>query len=689
MKRTIYTDGLKSIPLDSLATWADFANLQLGNLPATQTDIQAAVAFLYRCVDVRAASLSALPWAIYRGETEVVTDDVDAMPAGFEHLADLNTLLYRTEVALVTGAQAYWLKVRNRVRILDLRWLEPATMEPIWTPQGIGAFKREVNGAITQLPAGDVIYIWLKGTAETTPRPAPAFAAMSAANVLYSMDAFSKAFFDRGAIKGTILQVEGNPPPAEKERVKAWWKRLFGGGIGTAFETEVVSGQLTPIVIGDGVGDLGNSPLTVEKREDIATALGVPHSLVLSNASNYATSEADRLNFYDMTILPQARLIQRQVNEQLFEPLGLRFEFRPEMLPVYQKDENERAASFAAYVGAGVKPSIVAQILGIDLPEGITFDDLDPEPQPMELVAEAQDAQGAQEREEEEARFKRWAAKRKAPDVSAFKSAILSDADKEALLGTGAAPFEWPDGSLTRDAWKALLLQLDPDDDEAERRIRDALDLRSERAIAAAFEQWVDQMLREGMTVEQVQAAVAGLQMPQKARDALQRALIDGVDLGVNVAIDQLGSIGFDFTLASAQARAAATAYGYELIRNIEDTTRRAVGEAVARWVENGEPLSSLVRDLTAAPGAPFNRRRAKLIAQTETTRVYSMGAEASYQESGVVKQVEWRTARDERVCPVCGGNHGKRFPLGSSTKPPAHPGCRCWLAPVIEDDDE
>src|SRR5690606_37859685 len=38
----------------------------------------------------------------------------------------------------------------------------------------------------------------------------------------------------------------------------------------------------------------------------------------------------------------------------------------------------------------------------------------------------------------------------------------------------------------------------------------------------------------------------------------------------------------------------------------------------------------------------------------------------------------EYRTAQDERVCPVCGPLHGARYIEGVGPQPPLHPGCRC-----------
>ena len=110
----------------------------------------------------------------------------------------------------------------------------------------------------------------------------------------------------------------------------------------------------------------------------------------------------------------------------------------------------------------------------------------------------------------------------------------------------------------------------------------------------------------------------------------------------------------------------------------------------MGRWIDNGEPLSSLVGDLRQMG---FSRRRARLIAQTETTTAYNQANVESYRASGVVAQEEWRTVRDERVCKICGPLHGKRVPLGGlfdgRYRPGtgSHPGCRCWTVPIVGDD--
>jgi hypothetical protein len=117
-------------------------------------------------------------------------------------------------------------------------------------------------------------------------------------------------------------------------------------------------------------------------------AAGMPLSLLLSNSANYATAKTEYAVWFRDSVIPWAWFIQGQLNEQLFKPLGLRFEFRPEMSDKGQEEEKERAGAYRAYVAAGMKPSIAAQVVGIDLPPEIKYADLDdvfvlPQAQPV------------------------------------------------------------------------------------------------------------------------------------------------------------------------------------------------------------------------------------------------------------------------------------------------------------------
>jgi hypothetical protein len=382
-------------------------------------------------------------------------------------------------------------------------------------------------------------------------------------------------------------------------------------------------------------------------------------------------------------------------------------------------------------------------LLGITLPEGWEYTDLDEEPQAQTITVVPQeqrqiddtrmddapedDARADERKAAEIETFKRWLKRNpnRAGKLDAFKSDVLSDDDKATIAaefkaqGDGDAedtPFfvTLPDGDITPDWWRATkaTLQLSADDPEAEQAARMAIERRAAREMSQSLEEWLTTAL-DGLTEAEVQTLAYRLRNNQAAfRDVLQRALVQSADLGVSVAVDQFETVGygFDYTLANAGARDWARRYTDDLLSKLNTTNDRIVGEAVARWVDNGEPLQALIDDL--APS--FGKRRAELIASTETTRAYAEANRIAFEESGVIETIEWRTANDEKTCPICaplGGidaeNVGTEQPkLGSGGNvttsvrnpqfrhpngmvyglPPAHPRCRCWVVAVVEE---
>lgn len=122
---------------------------------------------------------------------------------------------------------------------------------------------------------------------------------------------------------------------------------------------------------------------------------------------------------------------------------------------------------------------------------------------------------------------------------------------------------------------------------------------------------------------------------------------------------------------------------------SIAESTRDMLAPIVAGALAAGwsaERISGEVRDAHA-----FSASRADLIATTEIGMAASIGATLAYNASGIVTGRRWVTKHDDRVEIHCRDNEaagvvelGKPFPSGHAS-PPAHPRCRCRIAPVIE----
>lgn len=139
-------------------------------------------------------------------------------------------------------------------------------------------------------------------------------------------------------------------------------------------------------------------------------------------------------------------------------------------------------------------------------------------------------------------------------------------------------------------------------------------------------------------------------------------------------------------TVFNQAAIKAAREYRYNQIKDITDTTRKQVQEAMVDWIKSGQSLDALESTMAGI----FGTARAARIAATEVTRAFSMGNQAAWESTGLVTQVEWMTAQDERVCPICSEREGERFGVEDTEAfPPnsSHPGCRCWAQPILDMD--
>lgn len=438
-------NGYKSVRLEDLPEEAWRIVVGDGGKDSA-AKLYGAVAWLYRCVDIRAGAVANMPWEIKRGETVFMTNE-DGAPEQFGWLDDLTGLLYRTEAAIALTGRAYWFRERNLMRTLNVRWMRPDSVKPVLhSADGLTGFTRAVDGRDKAYQVDDFVYFWLPdpfvelGPAEHYPGKA----ALNAAGVLASMDLFLSGYFDRGMIKATLLKYTQPISADEGKRVKEWWQRVVTG-LKNAFATEVVRGDFDTLVIGEGIHDLQNTALTAEQRESICTALGVPQSKVTANAANYATKQGDDLSFIQDTIALECRWIAAVINRQLLGPMGLRLEFKPDELSVMQEDEEKRAAAAKLYHDMGFPNETIVAMLGIDVPDGLPIDKpvSDTPPQLLPFTGQqpqpAGNAPESNERLQETARFVRWARKRANPDPEQFESMVLSHADKVALLEAAVA----------------------------------------------------------------------------------------------------------------------------------------------------------------------------------------------------------------------------------------------------------
>ena len=340
------------------------------------------IPWLHRGIEMCAAAVGNMPFQIMSGEN--IIDQSDGYANNLGWLVNPSRLMYQVEASLMLTNRAYVFRGSNRIgNIKDFRYMNPGSVKPILDKvDGLTGFKRNMGSEWKEFSVDDFLYFWVPDPyIEIGPSDAsPAMAALQASNVLKNLDIFAEKYAERGLIKAILLTVGGVDqaggitmpvPEKERNRIKEWWDRFRG--MAGAWETEVVRADVKPVVIGEGFKELENVNITNEKREDISTALGVPQSLLFSNATNFATAKQDDIHFYKKRIEPDCNFIEAVLNEQLFGPMGYEWKFLPETLDIYQEDEKERSQSLSFLVSAMSADLEVAglamEILGFELDE--------------------------------------------------------------------------------------------------------------------------------------------------------------------------------------------------------------------------------------------------------------------------------------------------------------------------------
>ena len=270
-------------------------------------------------------------------------------------------------------------------------------------------------------------------------------------------------------------------------------------------------------------------------------------------------------------------------------------------------------------------------------------------------------------------------------------------------------------------------------------RERARLEAAGADVLERAFRRLLRLVAPPGTTTDNISADIAAQRLRNNQnvlRDAvvefLTRAALAGAGVGLR-QVEQILGVGKQANIGLANwdlvnqavltwlmgpADGFGTGYADEITASIVSTSETHIRTAIAEWTRNGLPLSALVDTLE---GWVFSRDRAETIAATEVTRAYARGNIEAWRASGVVTGMAWRTANDERVCPICaplgglefspdgaepasrdeqrrdsqrttldgefthpgGPGAAERFRGQAFQHPPAHPRCRCWIVPL------
>lgn len=343
-------DNLKTL---TFPRWLE--QLQGGDKVTGSTTAYQRVPLIFRAVNIRCNSLTAVPLKLYKGRRELEWDDVFTTP--------LRELVWLTEAALLFEGHALWEKLDAQNRRYGARWLNPLSMtvqaQNVKDDDGktriVRTFKQYINGALyADFTADEVVYFRDFNLADDVGAGVSSVAvALGDAGLLHYMTRMASYFFEGGAMPVTILGVPQAISESERERTESWFKRAAAGVSKFMNVLAVRGGQngLQATILTPPMKDLAIPDLKASAVQNIAWAFGIPETM-LTDAANYATAVEHKQGFYTETIIPRADLLCETITAQFLADLGMRLEADPESMDIFQKDEAERAASLSSFMDA-------------------------------------------------------------------------------------------------------------------------------------------------------------------------------------------------------------------------------------------------------------------------------------------------------------------------------------------------
>lgn len=404
----ILTDGLKAANLlysNDPSVWTYFANA-----PQTDQDkLYAMVAAAYRAYNLKANTVSSMPFALVKQGNKDAAGK--PKPTGFKAVDETadgedfdSSATWENKVGFLPNPQElfrldvlsyiatntiYNLKTSDALgyRTKGLYHAVATTFKPVLTPDGtqLDYIERTLGARQPERykPEDPRLFrAWrLDHTTELLPSPnTEAQAIMSAAGTIYFADMWIRHFYERGGIAPTVIAMKGavNGSKVETEE-KTWKDWVLGLGKRFAWNpARVVNADTLEVKqFGSAVTDLKNNEVYRQAIENIAMATGMPLSLLLANSANYATAKEEKATWFDSDVIPFCNWLAYERNRQIFEPLGLRLEFRPETLDPQQEDETARAQAFSVYGDAFAKfPTYglwrgMADTLGLEISDSL------------------------------------------------------------------------------------------------------------------------------------------------------------------------------------------------------------------------------------------------------------------------------------------------------------------------------
>lgn len=675
---------LKASSFSIVPSWVSTSVLNPGFTSLTRDGYQKSSAY-FACVSAYAFAFPEPPLLVYDG------DDDSAQSLPKHPLRQLlrqpmptmgEAELMATTIAYAAiGGNAYWHKVRGKAgQIVQLRPYHAGQITPVpggdnwiqrydYDPFGSGGRAAQP----TPIDPADIVHFKWPSVDPAQPWMSQPPILAAAAEVDSDVEAIRYIFalLHNDAIPRTVVTVPSDRPLDDDEyrRLKEQWRERYGGE--NRGDVAVLEGGATVSRLGLNLQELAFDALSKIPESRIAAAMRVPAIIaglqVGLSQSTYANYEEARKSYTQDSLAPLWRLFASEVTADLLPEFqrfgGVEARFDTKRVAALQEDRAQRYAYTTEAYTAGLltKNEARAQLGFDDVAGGDLF--------------AAQQSTGQR-----------------------VAQLIDSQSPKAMLLLADGTLVELPSGAARIVEQRAARIpQEQPGQTEVDETKASADDV--ERQIERAMTSYLRAQYRK---------AAAGVRNLAKADVLDPDAVLEQLELDLGPEARRIMRRYYVPLLRAAYDEAAATLdvdldpFDVEnkhvqdvldelatLVTRVTETTRDSIRALVGQQAAEGWSIDQLAKHIVAE-GLVESRKRAKLIAVTETALAYSKGSILGYQLSGIVDRIEWLTTIDEKTCEHCKALNGEQTKLGSafsdgSAHPPRHPRCRCAIAPIIK----
>jgi HK97 family phage portal protein len=272
------------------------------------------------CVSLRAQMVAEMPYNIINKYTkQPVTESPLHNAIDWAYQRFQQNLFYLHEQSRATHGETYYEKLYiGKTRIPGgIKWLNPGVTYPEIINGEIYEYTYNGSGLYTRYPVNEIFFHRLPNPADDLRGKSPVAVVLDELEIDRNSRKFIHAFYANDATPGGVLTLRNNAEYMNREQeerlIEQWRAQLKG--VDSSFSTILLPAGLEYQKIG------GEPPTTHSEQEEavrtrMCAAMHVPvpvamAALVGDSLSASATMDSQRAMFYENTIIPECREIER------------------------------------------------------------------------------------------------------------------------------------------------------------------------------------------------------------------------------------------------------------------------------------------------------------------------------------------------------------------------------------------